>query len=41
MFVGGMEFQYSNPSNPLVHYDLTAEEIFHQCNGNIDMIVCR
>ncbi|KAH0624799.1 hypothetical protein JD844_032618 [Phrynosoma platyrhinos] len=26
-------------SNPLAHYDTTAEEILQQCEGNIDMIV--
>ena len=31
--------QYSNPSNPLAHYDGTAEEIIKQCNGKVDMIV--
>ncbi|XP_044760498.1 cystathionine beta-synthase [Coccinella septempunctata] len=31
--------QYSNPGNPLAHYDTTAEEILHQCDGKIDMIV--
>ncbi|CAH1972802.1 unnamed protein product [Acanthoscelides obtectus] len=31
--------QYSNPGNPLAHYDNTAEEIFHQCDGKIDMMV--
>merc|ERR1719203_1313296 len=31
--------QYSNPSNPLAHYDGTAEEIIKQCNNKIDMIV--
>jgi cystathionine beta-synthase len=31
--------QYSNPSNPLVHYDGTAEEILDQCNSELDMIV--
>merc|ERR1719464_2184509 len=31
--------QYSNPSNPLAHYDGTAEEIIKQCEGKIDMIV--
>ncbi|VEN40179.1 unnamed protein product [Callosobruchus maculatus] len=31
--------QYSNPGNPLAHYDNTAEEIFHQCEGKIDMMV--
>uniref|UniRef100_A0A7N8XJA7 Cystathionine beta-synthase n=1 Tax=Mastacembelus armatus TaxID=205130 RepID=A0A7N8XJA7_9TELE len=25
--------QYRNPSNPLAHYDTTAEEILEQCNG--------
>lgn len=25
--------QYRNPSNPLTHYDTTAEEILEQCNG--------
>lgn len=31
--------QYSNPGNPLAHYDTTAEEIFDQFDGKIDMIV--
>jgi cystathionine beta-synthase len=31
--------QYSNPSNPLAHYDGTAEEIIRQCKGQIDMLV--
>jgi len=31
--------QYSNPSNPLAHYEGTAEEILAQCDGRIDMIV--
>ena len=31
--------QYSNPSNPLAHYDGTAEEIIEQCEGKLDMIV--
>jgi len=31
--------QYSNPSNPLAHYDGTAEEIITQCKGKVDMIV--
>ncbi|KAK2849704.1 hypothetical protein Q7C36_008487 [Tachysurus vachellii] len=31
--------QYRNPSNPLAHYDNTAEEILEQCNGKIDMLV--
>lgn len=31
--------QYTNPGNPLAHYDTTAEEIFDQCNGKVDMII--
>uniref|UniRef100_A0A4W4HM67 Cystathionine beta-synthase n=1 Tax=Electrophorus electricus TaxID=8005 RepID=A0A4W4HM67_ELEEL len=31
--------QYRNPSNPLAHYDTTAEEILEQCDGKIDMVV--
>lgn len=31
--------QYRNPSNPLAHYDGTAEEILEQCDGKIDVIV--
>lgn len=31
--------QYSNPSNPLAHYDGTAEEIIRQTGGQIDMLV--
>ncbi|CAI5747025.1 unnamed protein product [Peronospora destructor] len=31
--------QYSNPSNPLAHYDGTAEEILEACNGQVDMVV--
>jgi len=31
--------QYSNPSNPLAHYEGTAEEILEQCDGKVDMIV--
>lgn len=31
--------QYRNPSNPLAHYDTTAEEILEQCGGKIDMLV--
>lgn len=31
--------QYGNPSNPLAHYDGTAEEIWEQCEGRVDMIV--
>jgi len=25
--------QYGNPSNPLAHYDGTAEELLAQCDG--------
>jgi len=31
--------QYSNPSNPMAHYDGTAEEIIRQTGGQIDMLV--
>jgi len=31
--------QYKNPSNPLAHYENTAEEIIEQCQGKIDHIV--
>lgn len=31
--------QYSNPSNALVHYDETAEEIWEQCEGKVDYVV--
>lgn len=31
--------QYTNPGNPLAHYDGTAEEILFQCDGKIDAIV--
>jgi len=31
--------QYGNPSNPLAHYDGTAEEILDQCDGKLDMVV--
>jgi cystathionine beta-synthase len=31
--------QYSNPDNPLAHYDTTAEEILAACDGKIDMLV--
>lgn len=31
--------QYVNPSNALVHYDETAEEIWEQCEGKVDYIV--
>lgn len=31
--------QYANPANPLAHYEGTAEEIWDQCDGQVDMIV--
>ncbi|RIB05314.1 cystathionine beta synthase [Gigaspora rosea] len=31
--------QYSNPYNPIAHYDHTAEEILKSCNGKIDMFI--
>ncbi|RHY24396.1 hypothetical protein DYB25_012652 [Aphanomyces astaci] len=31
--------QYTNPSNPLAHYDQTAEEILESCGGVVDMLV--
>jgi cystathionine beta-synthase len=31
--------QYTNPYNPVAHYDTTAEEILEQCDGKIDMLV--
>jgi cystathionine beta-synthase len=31
--------QYSNPSNPQVHYDTTAQEIIDDLGGKIDMVV--
>lgn len=31
--------QYRNASNPLAHYDNTAEEILMQCDGQLDMMV--
>lgn len=31
--------QYCNPSNALVHYDETAEEIWAQCEGKIDYMI--
>eukprot|EP00758_Cryptobia_borreli_P008955 Tbor_TRINITY_DN5431_c1_g1::TRINITY_DN5431_c1_g1_i3::g.24766::m.24766/K01697/CBS; cystathionine beta-synthase len=31
--------QYSNPGNPDAHYKYTAQEIYEQCGGKIDMIV--
>ncbi|KAI9485915.1 MAG: tryptophan synthase beta subunit-like PLP-dependent enzyme [Benjaminiella poitrasii] len=31
--------QYTNPYNPIDHYDTTAEEILEQCDGKVDMLV--
>jgi len=31
--------QYKNPSNPLAHYETTAEEIWDQCDGKVDAVV--
>ncbi|CAK4640306.1 unnamed protein product, partial [Aphanomyces euteiches] len=31
--------QYANPSNPLAHYDQTAEEILEATGGQVDMLV--
>jgi len=31
--------QYRNPSNPIAHFDGTAEEILEACDGKIDMLV--
>jgi len=31
--------QYTNPGNPLAHYDQTAEEILESCDGKVDMLV--
>lgn len=31
--------QYSNSSNPIAHYDQTAEEIIDQMDGRVDMLV--
>ncbi|XP_034031002.1 cystathionine beta-synthase a isoform X2 [Thalassophryne amazonica] len=31
--------QYCNPSNPLAHYNFTAEEILEQCDGKLDILV--
>ncbi|KAF3428070.1 hypothetical protein E2986_09010 [Frieseomelitta varia] len=31
--------QYTNPGNPLAHYDQTATEIWKQCDGKLDYLV--
>ena len=34
-----MPNQYSNPNNPLSHYETTGPEIYRQCDGNINAFV--
>ena len=31
--------QYSNPYNPIAHYDHTAEEILSSCDGKLDVFI--
>ena len=31
--------QYSNPSNPVAHYEGTAQEIWDQCEGKLDTVI--
>jgi cysteine synthase len=31
--------QFSNPSNPEIHFKTTAKEIWNDCNGNVDNLV--
>ncbi|XP_034233304.1 cystathionine beta-synthase-like [Thrips palmi] len=31
--------QFTNPSNPLAHYETTAQEIVDDCGGQVDMLV--
>lgn len=31
--------QFKNPSNPLAHYETTAQEILDDCDGHLDMLV--
>ncbi|XP_071175798.1 cystathionine beta-synthase-like isoform X1 [Mytilus edulis] len=31
--------QYRNASNPIAHFDGTAQEILNSCDGNVDMVV--
>lgn len=34
-----MPNQYSNPNNPLAHYETTGPEIYQQCDGQVDAFV--
>lgn len=34
-----MVHRYANVSNPMAHYENTAEEILEQCDGRVDMVV--
>lgn len=31
--------QYTNPYNPIAHYDGTGEEILNQLNGKVDYLI--
>jgi cysteine synthase A len=35
-----MPQQFSNPANPAIHVRTTAEEIWHDCGGEVDAFVC-
>jgi len=32
--------QFSNPANPAIHRRITAEEIWSDCDGRVDVVVC-